>query len=260
MDVPNFTLMETKAKKLREFILAHIEELRLGGSSGSVVANLPDFELHAQDYLEFADQEIAAISSSIVEEGTVHHKINCVSHLKRAVDCQIDTFLHVLNLYKIFSKRNLKFETKLKFLSRAGIYSSRSLSRLNQIRNKMEHQYRTPQIEEIEVYFDLVTSFVSVLQLTWVLCVADSHLEMYINGEIGKEEGKFTISYNFEKPSIRAYWFYQNDEEDLVCSTKEPNEFAFFFKVFLLLHKKTGLVSNRYVVSHLDIEDGWLDF
>src|SRR5207253_10026501 len=102
-------------------------------------------------------------------EGKNNHLINCLSHLKRAMDCQVDTFLHCYNLFKLFSNRNLGFGKKLDFLRATGVFNSKTLARLNTIRNRMEHRYELPTVQDIEVYYDLVAAFVAVLDRTIVV-------------------------------------------------------------------------------------------
>src|SRR5438105_15457877 len=127
----------SKSEQLRKIVLDNLDSLQGDGGSYST-NNPPDFELSAHDYLEFAEKEL--------EVNTYHNLINCVGHLKRALDCQLDTFLHVFNLFDLFRKRNLKFEKKLEFLKAAGVFNSRSLARLNTIRNRMEHDYEIPKV------------------------------------------------------------------------------------------------------------------
>lgn len=161
-------MADVLAQKLNKFLIDYFEMFYLD-SSGGIDFSFPEFDFYAYDYLEFAEEEL--------DKNTDASLINCISNLKRAMDCQLDTFLHVFNLHYAINKRNLKFETKLEFLKECGVFNSRSLVRLNTVRNKMEHEYKRPKIEDIEVYYDLVVSFISVLERTMLLLHA--HGEMY---------------------------------------------------------------------------------
>lgn len=153
-------MSRSNSDKLKTFLNDNIDCLRYDGGSGEGDhLNLPQFELYARDYLEFAEQELSNSSTCGL--------LSCVSNIKRAMDCQLDTFFSVFNLYKSFKDKNLKFEKKLEFLREAGLFNSRSLARLNTIRNKMEHEYEVPKVQDIEVYYDLVGAFVAVLERTF---------------------------------------------------------------------------------------------
>jgi hypothetical protein len=149
--------MATPKELLRDFIKANSQDLHWteGGGASFVY---PKYELYARDYLAFSEQELQVQSESGL--------INCVAHLKRAMDCQLSMFLYALGLLDMFDKRNLGIDKRLEFLQKCGIFSARTLSRLNAKRNKMEHSYEVPKIQDLEAYFDLVVAFVSVLERT----------------------------------------------------------------------------------------------
>jgi hypothetical protein len=171
------------------------------------------------------------------------------------MDCQLDTFLHAYGLYHVFKNRNLKLEKKLEFLQASGIFTSRTLSRLNSIRNKMEHAYEIPKIDDIEIYYDLVWAFVAVLQRTSVILQGDSDLQfvVYDNGDMNDKNmiGKFRIEYSSIEPSVKAYWMVDNLEYEVKSDLTYPEEFASFFKICVLLHELYSFASNHYVASQL---------
>lgn len=47
----------------------------------------PKFEILPREYLSYAEGEI--------DRDSVVSRINCIGHLKRALECQVDIFLHV---------------------------------------------------------------------------------------------------------------------------------------------------------------------
>lgn len=247
----------SNADKLKMMILENIGLFARGGWEGRQ-PQLPSFELYARDYLEFAEHEL--------NNNTTVSLINCVTHLKRALDCQLDTFLHVYNLFNLFNKKNLKVDKKLNFIKEIGVFNSRSLSRLNTIRNKVEHRYEIPKIQDLEVYYDLISAFIALLQSTINLdydklefSLLKSEYERIVNYDdilkLSKTNsiGYFTIEYLFGVPSIHVFWTMNDKSEDLVSdATKDYNEFAFFFKVFLLLRQRDSFASDRYILSQLN--------
>lgn len=236
-----------KINKVRDFVLEYLELLCIDGSSGSS-PKFPNYELTARDYLQFAEEEISKKTQASL--------INCVSNLKRAMDCQLDTFFYSFNLSKIFNDRNLKFEKKLDFLNAAGIFNPRSLARLNLIRNKMEHEYQVPKINEIEVYYDLVTAFVSVLEN--IALNINNKMYFYLN-EAYVVQGRFNITYLYDNPSIKIDWEITKDgtnydKEDFEASILDKDgfiDFAFFFRIFLLIYQSEGIASANYILNQL---------
>jgi len=242
----------SKSDELREFIIKYLDWFCPDSGSGSL-PKLPVFDLCSQDYLEYAEQEMLAFQNGQKRYPTNAHLINCLAHLKRAIDCQLDTFLHVFNLYNIFSERNLKFEKKLDFLGAIGIFSPRSLTRLNSIRNKMEHEFEIPKIVDIEVYYDLTSAFVAILQKILLLTL-DSEIDLDIIHTVDNQDeqiGIFSIKYNFDQPNVSVHWRINGIVKNLVCDLNELPDFAFFFKTYLLLYQKESFATNKYIISQL---------
>ncbi|GAA0738649.1 hypothetical protein [Clostridium oceanicum] len=238
-----------KINKVKHFVLEYLDVLYKDSSSGNP-PKFPSYELTARDYLEFAEEELSKNTQSSL--------INCISNLKRAMDCQLNTFLYSFNLSKIFNDRNLKFKKKLDFLNATGIFGPRSLARLNTIRNKMEHEYQVPKIKDIEVYYDLVTAFVSVLENVMLGLSLDNEMYFCLNEEY-VVQGVFNIAYLHDKPSIKIDWTITKDgknydKEEFEANISNKNEiidFAFFFRIFLLMHQNEGIASKNYILNQL---------
>jgi hypothetical protein len=212
------------------------------GSSGHDF-EFPNFGLLPTDYLKFADEAL--------EYKDPCHLINCVTHLKRAAECEIDTFLYVCNLYKISEKKNLGFDTKLNFLKDVGIFNSRTLSRFNNMRNKIEHEYAVPNITDIDVYYDLISALVELLEGAMFILCRGSELGFYFEEE-EKIIGRFAIQYNYEKPGINVSWKIKNEKEELSADFKDDRaEFIYFFKVLILLNKWSCLINNEVLIENL---------
>lgn len=217
---------------------------------------LPKFDIGARDFLSYAENELLDRRNGWI--------INFISHLKRAIDYQVNMFLHVYGLESIFKRASLG--RKMDFLERAGIFPARTLKKLNVIRNKMEHEYEIPKIEELEAYLDLVIGFIAILEGT-ILLKMRSNLELTIE-DTEKEEyiGWFRIEYIHEFPSKNLRHIYPQldripamraelhlDSEDviIVVDTSTMAEFEYFFKVFILLCQIEAFSSVQYIRSQL---------
>lgn len=237
--------MINKIKRFEEVILKYYQDTIHAGGGGKTL-NLPDFDLFARDYLRFAEEGLNNGSNSSL--------INCVSNLKRAMDCQIDTFFHMINLYKYVSDKNLKFDKKLVFIEDIGLFSSRSLRKLNTIRNKMEHLYEVPKIIEIELYFELVHALIKSLEIAISLFEWHSELifEIYEDGEAeDKRIGYIELEY---KPDILGFdvaWKINGEKDQFKVSIHNHKEFSYIFRVHLLMYQMRGIGSDEYIESKL---------
>lgn len=151
-------------------IILLTDEIECDCSSGSDIS-IPIYDISSEEFLDFAENAIAFET----KEGNV----NAISNLKRALDCEMDMFFESINIKRIFDKKNLKFEKKSQFLADIGLFPIQTINKLNFMRNKLEHEYRTPEIYDLYTYYELVWSVVRILDL---------YLELlYTNGEINVE-------------------------------------------------------------------------
>jgi len=251
MTIPN---VSSQKELLKQFVLSNLKHL-VEDSGGLEAISLPHFKLYPRDYIGFAELELQTRDNRSL--------INCIAHLKRAVDCQLDSFLHVLGLAKIFKKRNLKFDKKLEFLEASGVFSGRTLSRLNAIRNRMEHDYEIPEIHDLEAYFDLVVAFVSVMERTILIIGQNEREYLIVRSDEDYEDLKefdgmkiakywFTITYDFAKSRITMEWKTEVGEKSLVADTSDIEEFAYFLRVLILLSQRDAFASDKYIISQLE--------
>jgi len=241
----------TDSTKLRDFIILNLGYLRYDGGGGGRV-DLPSFEFTPLDYLRFAQNEIGVDNSKPM---SMQSSLNCVNHLKRAADCAIDTFLYVLHLYDLFKKRNLKFEKKIAFLNSMGLFNPRSLNKLNTMRNKMEHEYRSPESTNLDLYFELVQGFVYALDGTIHMLAHDREMDFVTLDDTDdniRSKLSISVKYVFEKPSmIYEFWDHGKiDRLEFVASDNIEN-FAFAVNVLFLLIRSKALISVQSVSDNL---------
>lgn len=226
----------TEFSQFLKFLEGNLEDLHIIDSSAFSI-DFPDFDLMPFDYLDFAESELDKESSSA--------RINCITHLKRAIECELDTFLHI---FKIQSSIN-NLPRKLEFAADAGLFSSRSIGKLNKARNKLEHEYSVPDTLELESYFDVATGF--VYSVEGCIYILSRHREMSwerltdskdaYGGELDIEEQKIT------------FWWDVNSERQQVVFTLSTSikQFAYGLNVYLLLCKVSTLLSASHVIEKL---------
>lgn len=240
--------MDSKIEIIK-FLEKHIEDLMSSGGSGSSLSQ-PNFDITPRDFLDFAEKDLE-------QPNSIHSLVNATSNLKRAIDCQLDSFLILLNLDNFYRKKRLGVDRKLGFLEKAGLFRSKSLEKLNRLRNRLEHHYEIPEIEDVEVYYDLVVAFVSVIEGAMPLVGHSSELVMELKGG-----GSISTTYISEKPCIQIELNHKNSELELclTCDLSETDsniekleEFAFFFKTHSLLRLyDEGISSSKHVLKMLN--------
>jgi hypothetical protein len=224
-------------ERLKEFLIKHIEKLKFRHGVG-IENKLPDFDLFPMNYLIFAENELDMIEhpSSFVRE-----KINCILHLKRALDCQLDLFFFTLGFSDYLKKKNLGINSKLQFLQSVGVIKSRTIARFNKMRNKIEHHYKIPDVEDVEVYFDLISALIANIEMT----LASLYSKMVFSDP--DKNLKVKIQYNSE--SIPGIYFEIHEHEQIykyeVNIEKNLEEFMKIFKIYILLAKRDTIMSPR---------------
>lgn len=214
---------------------------------------LPVFDLSAHDYLGFAERELGEFQKVATSSRAPALLLNCISHLRLAMDCQLETFLYIFNLDRAFDERRLGMRQKLEFLKSAGILESRFLIKLYTMRGLMDARYAAPGIEEVAEYFALVSAFVSILQHTSLLAGACEH-SIVVRDGTDKGLKRFIIEYNFDVPKIEIAWEVQDEKERFECDFSEMEEFTFCFKVIFLLYLWDEVATNKYILSQLDAQ------
>lgn len=175
---------------------------------GGTIYNGEGFGLNSVDYIKFAKNNLVL--------NTVDSKLNVISNLKRALDCQIDTYFLNMGMHSYLKKKNIKISRKLELLAAIGFYNPLSLDRLNKLRNKIEHHYHEPLEEDLEIYFDLVSAFCQILELAmWEI---DSCSYSY-----GENKIFFTV-YDKDKIQVTFGFLDGGSCHELNFNIKDNNE------------------------------------
>ena len=208
---------------------------------GHLSPTFPTFDLMPRDYLAYANEALA--------NSTDADKINCIAHLKRAAECQADTLLHILSLSSHAKTRN--FPCKMNTIGALDLMPSRSIAELNRVRNKMEHEYAVPRIDDLNLYFDLVAGFVSAVEGAIFMLVCNG--DMCFRNEL---DGANIIVVRVE---------YRPQEPELICEMSDaagnsickvcPDDWHIWMeslRVFFLLCRYDRIISHEHFLKHLD--------
>lgn len=180
-----------EVKDVIQFIL-QADEIERDASSGSDII-IPIYDISSEEFLDFAENAMAS--------GTKEGIVNAISNLKRAIDCEMDMFFECINIKRIFDKKNLKFEKKTQFLASIGLFPIQTINKLNMMRNKLEHEYKTPEIFDLHTYYELVWSVVKILDLYLELLYVNS--EIYLQLYVENNEYYLTIMHDKKECAFR---------------------------------------------------------
>ncbi|MEH6577700.1 MAG: hypothetical protein V7731_11555 [Amphritea sp.] len=134
----------------KNFKIEHLKEYCESG--GSYEYYLQPKGPMPSSYLEFARKDLS-------DEDLTRSWVNAVSNAKRALHLQVEQICLVFGS-EVLSKKSTRFPPKLDYLQKCGIVSPAILSKLNRIRNKVEHDYYFPTLEEAEDYVDIIELFI----------------------------------------------------------------------------------------------------
>lgn len=241
--------------EIRDYFNHYIDVIDGGGGSGAEF-ELPVFELMPRDFVRFAENDLS-------EDMNDYQLVNATSNLKRAMDCNLDYLLSVLNLDTLYRTKRLGVDRKLGFFKHAGVFNGRSLEKLNKFRNRLEHHYEIPDVKDVDVYFDLIAAFVTIgesfiSQIKSMsdveLCVViDDPKALLVKSEIMLEQP--AILLQLEQPSGEPLVFEVNLHASNKPSVEYILEFAYLLKLHtLLIHLFHGSVTKKRFLDELSIE------
>lgn len=154
------------------------------------------FELTMKEFLDFASDDLKGKS--------LRHTINALGNIKRSIDCLFDSLLFATNLLEISKSERWNFPEKMKTLGEIGIITPYILSKINSARNLLEHEFKKPIREEVEVAFDIA------LLLHYSAVGFTRTYLTDIDFECEDEHWKFHIEINREDRNIEIFYDKQN--------------------------------------------------
>ncbi len=238
-------------KEIFDWFNLNIHNIESDGGGGLNV-DLPTFELTPRDFIAFAENDLKG-------DLTSYRLVNATSNLKRATDCELDFLLTFLKLDDLYRKKKLGIDRKLGFFSQAGIFNARSLEKLNVFRNRLEHHYEIPDVHDVDVYFDLVTAFVSIGESFVSQLMSLREIYFYSTNSTGGNAVHSEV--DISEPRIELILdkkenqqiFSVNLNKSLKPNVETILEFAFLLKVhILLIHLFHGSMNNTRFLAELE--------
>ncbi|MDY8094486.1 hypothetical protein UY456_15920 [Paenibacillus polymyxa] len=119
----------------------------------------------------------------------------------------------------------------------------------------MEHEYKIPEIDELDLYFDLVSAFVSNLESVITVLQWDE-INLYSRGEEGKFDIYFTLRLErVTEPKMVATWSSSHEitNKDIVeIKFNEYKGFAFYLRCLYMLNIMKAFAGSKYVIRNIE--------
>ena len=169
------------------------EKGRCAGKSYSAapVADAKKNLLGPRDFLGFAIEDANDLEKT-------RNRVNCLGNCKRAIDSQVNRLIYNVGVFPAAQRQGWDIPTKLKFISDCGIVAPRILGRLNRLRNKLEHEFKSPSKDQTEDALDVATLFISYAELVHVPSLNWS------------TPSKLSVRYDYDQ---MAFSFYDQDPD-----------------------------------------------
>lgn len=103
-------------------------------------------------YLEYA-------RADALELDEPRFRINAVGNAKRAFHLQVEILCDAFGWKAQGGRKGANFGQLLDYLGKCGVLSPNILRKLNSTRNKVEHEYLIPSMDQVEDYVDIVELF-----------------------------------------------------------------------------------------------------
>ena len=129
------------------------------------------------EFLKFAEDDL--------QRGDKQGLVNALTNARRAIDSQIDKVFGCFGL-----KKPRNFPQKIIILNDMGLIAPRIINKLSALRNKLEHEYKLPETEQIEDVVDIANLFVFALDSILYTFPGQFFISTYVKG-VKKKNGDF---------------------------------------------------------------------
>jgi len=179
------------------------------------------FAIKASDYLAYAYDDFKIIDN--------HHLVNCLSNIKRALDCQNDSLLLVFGLFKKSKDERWKFRDKVDILNRIGVISPSFLKKINISRNYLEHEYSIPDKKDVEDSLDIASLYLKYTEKY----LKNIMTEIYIDNYFAK------LDYRNQKIAFISLEYNEGGGHSIIEQIKcDSSEYLDYLKWYIAIMDK----------------------
>jgi hypothetical protein len=234
--------MDTILLEILKVSKINLTDMTLRNVSGtSLQENI--FDISPKDFLRFAKEDL--------KEGDERGFINSITNSKRAIDSQIDetieklisksdNFNPIVNDFLKYFEFESDIPIKLRIIHSLNLAPSLLISKSRTLRNKLEHIYKKPQVQEVKEALDVAELFIGSVTGKLGMIWTEFEIVDWKNNELVFEfsEKKFKIDYKKNDKLITSYIIDSNNIEfygllRLMISSNDEIEIEETFKILL---------------------------
>lgn len=186
-------------------------------SSSGISMSEKIFEIQPRDFLRYAKEDF--------NDGNERGKINSITNAKRAIDCQLDEVLVKLlrsssdfkpSIRDFIDDFEIEPETpfKLKLINALNLAPSILISKSRTLRNKLEHEYKKPNVNEVKEALEIADLFLRSVTAKFAMIWTDFEIsddkENEIKIQFDPNSNSFEFSV-FKKNQLEKTYFIQSD-------------------------------------------------
>ena len=161
-----------------------IDKILPDGSSSENLENAVPFKLKAADFIGFAELDLKNSSDRNI--------VNALRNIKTAIENRMDCIFFAFKYYEL--SKDWNFPEKVEKLNYLGIITPRILTKINRIRNLLEHQYQIPKKQEVMEAYDVAILF---------LAYTKNFLKKFVSdGGFYTEDDGVYVSFEFQNSGI----------------------------------------------------------
>ncbi len=220
----------------------NLTDMTLRTTSGTNF-NKKTFDISPKDFLKFAKEDL--------KEGNEKGFINSITNSKRAIDCQIDQTIEILiskcddfnpnvNDFLKYFEFETDIPTKLRIIHALNLAPSLIISKSRTLRNKLEHIYQKPNLQEVKEALDVADLFIRSVYGKLGMIWSDFEIIDWKDNELGFHfsEKQFNIGYKKNNKLIKTYSIDSNNIEfygllRLMISSEDEIGIEETFKILL---------------------------
>lgn len=173
-------------------------------SKDNIILRFESSEYNFQDY---SNEELSIpfdlLPDELLNRATNHFQQDnyedALSNSKRAIECQMDCLLFSFGCYTYSKKKGWSFPKKMEILADLDICTPRILGRINTVRNKIEHDHKSPEPDFVEIALDVTELFSKYVEKYWKRFRTDVTIGFE---DVGEVEENLLLEFN---PSIGEF-------------------------------------------------------
>lgn len=185
--------------------------------------------LTPNDYLKFARLDL-------LDGNFNRNLINAASNAKRALHLEVETISHAFGADACVKKIK-NFPQRLAFLVKCGIIGPTILTKLNTLRNSIEHDYYVPTLDEIENFIDIVSLFVESTKFYRLRYPCD--VELYDALDDNEEFRIHSVCASLEEGNLRLKIAPQGRPRDFFYKDISVNDEKYFIWLPFILRNNS---------------------